>query len=65
MGPCQGRQCAYTIANILADAEGRPVPDIGLFRVRPPLKPLTLGELAGLDTTGLDTTGLDARGPAA
>jgi hypothetical protein len=52
MGPCQGRQCAYTIANILADAEGRGVPDIGLFRVRPPLKPLTLGELAALDETG-------------
>jgi len=51
MGPCQGRQCAYTVANILSDAEGRAVPDIGLYRVRPPLKPLTLGELAALDAT--------------
>ncbi len=51
MGPCQGRQCSYTIAHVLAAAEGRAVPDVGLYRVRPPLKPLTLGELAALDTT--------------
>jgi hypothetical protein len=50
MGPCQGRQCGYTIANVLADAEGRAVPDIGLYRVRPPFKPVTLNELAALDT---------------
>jgi len=46
MGPCQGRQCGYTIANILAKAHNRPVAEVGLQRVRPPLKPLTLGELA-------------------
>ena len=50
MGPCQGRQCAYTIAHVLAAAEGRKVPDVGLFRVRPPLKPVTLSELAALDS---------------
>ncbi len=50
MGPCQGRQCGYTVAHILAAAEGRSVPDVGLYRVRPPLKPVTLGELAALDT---------------
>ena len=51
MGPCQGRQCNYTVAHVLAAAEGRKVPDVGLYRVRPPLKPITLGELAALDTT--------------
>jgi NADPH-dependent 2,4-dienoyl-CoA reductase/sulfur reductase-like enzyme len=54
MGPCQGRQCNYTVAHVLAAAEGRRVPDVGLYRVRPPLKPITLGELAALDT--LDAT---------
>lgn len=49
MGPCQGRQCNYTIAHILAACEGRSVPEVGLYRVRPPLKPVTLGELAALD----------------
>jgi hypothetical protein len=49
MGPCQGRQCGYTVAHILAASHGRPVQEIGFYRVRPPLKPLTLGELASLD----------------
>jgi hypothetical protein len=51
MGPCQGRQCGYTVAHILAASEGRSVQDVGFYRVRPPLKPVTLGELASLDTT--------------
>ncbi len=50
MGPCQGRQCGYTIARVLAEAEGRTAPDVGLYRVRPPLKPVTLSELAALDS---------------
>lgn len=50
MGPCQGRQCGYTIARVLADAEGRAAPDVGLYRVRPPLKPVTLSELAALNS---------------
>jgi NADPH-dependent 2,4-dienoyl-CoA reductase/sulfur reductase-like enzyme len=49
MGPCQGRQCGYTIAHIVAAAQGRPVAEIGFHRIRPPLKPVTLGELASLD----------------
>ncbi len=52
MGPCQGRQCNYTVAAILAEATGKTVPDLGLYRVRPPFKPLTLGELSGLDVIG-------------
>ncbi|MCD0504902.1 (2Fe-2S)-binding protein, partial [Bordetella petrii] len=50
MGPCQGRQCGYTIAHILAQAQDRPVAEVGFYRIRPPLKPLTLGELASLDS---------------
>ncbi|RDJ21722.1 FAD-binding protein [Bosea caraganae] len=49
MGPCQGRQCGYTITHILAQAENRPPGEVGFYRVRPPLKPVTLGELASLD----------------
>jgi len=52
MGPCQGRQCGYTVAHILAGAHGKGVEQIGFYRIRPPLKPLTLGELASLDTGG-------------
>lgn len=49
MGPCQGRQCGYTMAHIVAATQNRPVADVGFYRVRPPLKPVTLGELASLD----------------
>lgn len=49
MGPCQGRQCGYTITHLLAEAENRPPGEVGFYRVRPPLKPVTLGELASLD----------------
>lgn len=48
MGPCQGRQCGYTMTRILAAAQNRTPSDIGLFRIRPPLKPVTLGELASI-----------------
>ena len=48
MGPCQGRQCGYSVTRILSEAQGRSPADVGFFHVRPPLKPVTLGELASL-----------------
>jgi NADPH-dependent 2,4-dienoyl-CoA reductase/sulfur reductase-like enzyme len=51
MGPCQGRQCGYPVMHIVAAAQQRPVGDVGFYRIRPPLKPVTLGELASLDET--------------
>ena len=49
MGPCQGRQCGYTVSHLLAALQKRPVAEVGFYRIRPPLKPVTLGELASLD----------------
>lgn len=43
MGPCQGRMCGLATATILADALGR-TPEHAT--VRPPLKPITVGDLA-------------------
>jgi NADPH-dependent 2,4-dienoyl-CoA reductase/sulfur reductase-like enzyme len=51
MGPCQGRQCGYPVMHIVAAVQQRPVGDVGFYRIRPPLKPVTLGELASLDET--------------
>ncbi|AWV05621.1 FAD/NAD(P)-binding oxidoreductase (plasmid) [Burkholderia sp. JP2-270] len=48
MGPCQGRQCGYTVANLLASTQCRSVADVGFQRVRPPLKPVTLAEISSL-----------------
>jgi NADPH-dependent 2,4-dienoyl-CoA reductase/sulfur reductase-like enzyme len=49
MGPCQGRQCGYTVTRILSAVQNRPPSEVGFFHIRPPLKPVTLGELASLD----------------
>jgi hypothetical protein len=48
MGPCQGRYCGLTVAELLAEARGVGPEDVGYYRIRPPLKPVTLGELAQL-----------------
>jgi NADPH-dependent 2,4-dienoyl-CoA reductase/sulfur reductase-like enzyme len=48
MGPCQGRLCGLTITELIA-AERRTTPQaVGYYRLRPPVKPITLGELASL-----------------
>lgn len=52
MGPCQGRMCGLAVAAILARASGNTVAEAGHFRVRPPIKPVTVGELAELDGVG-------------
>jgi NADPH-dependent 2,4-dienoyl-CoA reductase/sulfur reductase-like enzyme len=48
MGPCQGRMCGATAAEVLAAARGVATELIGPLRTRFPTKPLTVGELAGL-----------------
>ncbi|MBD3895550.1 FAD-dependent oxidoreductase [Halomonas sp. ML-15] len=46
MGPCQGRMCGLTVSELLADANGQSVAETGYYRLRPPFKPITLGQLA-------------------
>ena len=47
MGPCQGRICGTLVTTVLAVALGRAPGEVGHARVRPPLRPITVGELAG------------------
>ena len=49
MGPCQGRLCGLAAAEVIAAARGVGMAETGVFNVRPPLKPVSLGELAGLE----------------
>ncbi len=51
MGPCQGRLCGTTVTEIIADARKVSPQDVGYYRLRPPVKPITLAELAGLPQT--------------
>jgi NADPH-dependent 2,4-dienoyl-CoA reductase/sulfur reductase-like enzyme len=48
MGPCQGRLCGLTVTELIAQARGIAPQDVGYFRIRPPVKPITVGELASL-----------------
>jgi NADPH-dependent 2,4-dienoyl-CoA reductase/sulfur reductase-like enzyme len=50
MGPCQGRMCGLTAADVMAQARNVPVTEIEPYRLRFPTKPLTLGELASLES---------------
>ena len=52
MGPCQGRMCGTLASEIFAERRHARVGEIGHYRIRPPIKPLTLGELATLEGTG-------------
>jgi len=53
MGPCQGRQCGYSVQALVAEVNNLPVGDVRFFNIRPPLKPVTLGEIATLQDVEL------------
>ena len=46
MGPCQGRMCGPTVSAIVARETGQTLDATGYYRIRAPLKPVTIGELA-------------------
>ncbi len=48
MGPCQGRICGPIVTQILADELSLDPSEIGAYRVRAPLKPITLKQIASL-----------------
>ncbi|WP_353475714.1 FAD-dependent oxidoreductase (plasmid) [Salipiger sp. H15] len=48
MGPCQGRMCAASVTEIMADETGRAPAELGHLRFRTPVRPLPLAELARL-----------------
>lgn len=62
MGPCQGRMCGATIAQVFADLTGQSPADVGYYRLRMPVKPVTLGEIAGLPSRLCTGTDLNVRG---
>ncbi len=46
MGPCQGRLCGLTVTEVIAEARKISPQEVGYYRIRPPIKPITLAELA-------------------
>jgi NADPH-dependent 2,4-dienoyl-CoA reductase/sulfur reductase-like enzyme len=54
MGPCQGRLCGLTVTELMAQARGKTAQEIGYYRLRAPVKPITLAELAAGPKTEAD-----------
>ncbi|OAF18996.1 NAD(P)/FAD-dependent oxidoreductase [Bradyrhizobium neotropicale] len=48
MGPCQGRLCGLTVTELMAQARAKSPQEIGYYRLRAPVKPITLAELAAV-----------------
>ena len=46
MGPCQGRVCGLAVSAIISEERGDTPDEVGYYRIRPPLKPLLLSEIA-------------------
>ncbi|MFV0294596.1 MAG: NAD(P)/FAD-dependent oxidoreductase [Hyphomicrobiaceae bacterium] len=61
MGPCQGRLCGLSVTEILATRRGVLPGDVGYFRLRPPVKPVTLAELASAPTDDIDQAAVAGR----
>ncbi len=51
MGPCQGRLCGLTVTELIARARNVSPAAVGYYRLRFPIKPITLGELASMPQT--------------
>ena len=51
MGPCQGRLCGLTVTELISKARGVASAEVGYFRLRPPVKPIQLAELAAMAHT--------------
>jgi bacterioferritin-associated ferredoxin len=52
MGPCQGRWCGTAVSELIAQVQQRSVGDVGYYRIRAPIKPVTIDEIA--DSIALD-----------
>jgi bacterioferritin-associated ferredoxin len=51
MGPCQGRLCGLTVTELIAATRGVDPAEVGYYRLRPPVRPITLAELAAMAHT--------------
>lgn len=54
MGLCQGRTCRRLIVNMIARETGKNPADIETATVRPPVRPVTIGELLADAGDGTD-----------
>ena len=55
MGPCMGRECAATVSQLMAQVHKLPVSVVGHYRIRPPIRPITVGQLADIPLRAFTT----------
>lgn len=56
MGPCQGRMCGITVTQVLARALDLRPDEVGAYRIRAPLKPVSLGSIAAMPKPSASST---------
>ena len=61
MGPCQGRLCMLTVVETIAAARGVDPAAIPPLRIRPPVKPVTLAEIAAMESTEDESAAVERR----
>jgi NADPH-dependent 2,4-dienoyl-CoA reductase/sulfur reductase-like enzyme len=61
MGPCQGRLCMLTVVETIAAERGVDPATIAPLRIRPPVKPVTLAEIAAMQSTEQESAAVELR----
>jgi NADPH-dependent 2,4-dienoyl-CoA reductase/sulfur reductase-like enzyme len=61
MGPCQGRLCGLTVTELIAEVRGTAPAEVGYYRLRPPVKPVTMAELASLPIAEAERNAVEER----
>ncbi len=61
MGPCQGRLCMLTVVETIAAERGVDPGTLAPLRIRPPVKPVTLAEIAAMESTEDDSAAVGHR----
>jgi bacterioferritin-associated ferredoxin len=59
MGPCQGRLCGLTVTELIAEERGKSPAEVGYYRLRPPVKPITLGELSSIPISEVERSAVE------
>ncbi len=61
MGPCQGKMCLAALVALTAERTGDDSDKLGLTTSRPPVRPVTLGALAGPSHVPIKRTSIDRK----
>lgn len=51
MGPCMGRKCGLTVSRLMAQVRGVSVQEVGHYRIRSPIRPITVGQLVDMESS--------------